>query len=535
MSPVVAVRSRQRRSVAAGIAPRVSRLISSRLSLRLSPRLSAPVPRVLPLIAMLLAGCTMAPVYHRPDSSVDTTYPAQPKPSGAAPSTATTVDKNTTGADLARSSFFKDPALRQLIDLTLQNNRTLQVAALQVEQYAAQYRIARAALAPAVSADASQTRSHALGATTASSSVNLGISAWELDFFGRLRSLKQQALEQYLATDAARRSTELTLVAATATDYLTWLADRSLLEITEQTVASDQNTYDTTAQAEALGVGSMQDVAAAKTTLESARSSLAAYRRAVAQDRNNLVAAIGCPLPANFPEDRVLSDDLLLSDVPAGLPSSLLTRRPDIVEAEHTLKAANAYVGAARAAFFPAITLTASAGTSSTALSDLFKAGTGAWAFAPDITLPIFNYGELRASLDVAKITKNIDIANYQGTIQTAFKEVANGLAGQTTYRDQVQADQAYVASSQDYYAIAQGRYNAGLDGFLTFLIAQRTLYTAQTQSVNDRLNQQVNLITLYTALGGGWNDSASIATSTSTPASTSTSASAPASASSLN
>jgi multidrug efflux system outer membrane protein len=474
-------------------------------------------------VALGLSACSMDPVYHRPAAPIPTSYPGSTSQDGQAGGTSPASSKSgasaTTSASGAKSpsgdsatavatdwrTVFKDPRLQEVIALTLENNRDLRVAALQVREYEAQYRIARAALAPTIDATATHDRVRSGGVTTSSSSVQLGTSSWELDFFGRLRSLKNQALETYLSSDASRRSTQLSLISTTATDYLTWLSDRALLKITRDTVESDRKTYETTLRVQQLGNSTMLDVQEAKISLASAESSLASYQRAVEQDRNNLIAAIGGPLPAGFPEDDELRDDMMLADVPAGLPSDLLTRRPDIVAAEHTLKSANAYVGAARAAFFPTISLTATAGTSSSQLSGLFKAGTGAWAFEPSISLPIFDYGNLKASLDVAKVEKDIDIANYEKAIQTAFKEVANGLAGRAAYVDQLRADAEYLSAAQSYYTIAKGRYDAGLDSFLTLLTAQRTLYTAQTQQVTDRLGQQSNLVTLYIALGGGW------------------------------
>ncbi|WP_347558096.1 efflux transporter outer membrane subunit [Robbsia sp. KACC 23696] len=476
--------------------------------------------------ACVFAGCSLDPTYQRPAAPMATHYDpsggvaavrGNSATAGASASASTSaVETEQTNRDQTSApvladwqQFILDPYLRQLIALTLDNNRDLRVAALQVAEYEAEYRIARSDLGPTLTATGSSSRSHSLGTTTGSSSVSLGTSSWEIDFFGRLRSLKRQALETYLSTDAARRSTQLSLVSTTATDYLAWLSDRTLLNVARKTVASDQQTYDTTLKAAQLGNEAMEDVQEARTTLSSAKSSLAAYERAVAQDRNNLIAAIGAPLPDGFPDDRTLDDVTPFAPVPAGLPSELLTRRPDIVEAEHALKAGNAYVGAARAAFFPTISLTASAGTTSSQLSQLFKAGTGAWAFAPTISTPLFSFGELKASLDVAKVEKDIYVADYEKAIQTAFKEVSNALAGRATYDDQLAADAEYVDAAQKYYDTALGRYHAGLDSFLTLLTAQRTLYTAQTQWVSDRLSQQENLVTLYTALGGGWSANA--------------------------
>ncbi|MDR5782397.1 efflux transporter outer membrane subunit [Caballeronia sp. LZ065] len=444
----------------------------------------------------LLSACTLEPHYERPQAPVPSTYPHY----GTSDATQASTDILTDWR-----LFVQDDQLRTLIDLALDNNRDLRQAALQVAQYEAQYRIVRAELGPSIAVTGAQSASHTAGVTTHAASLELGASAWEIDFFGRIRSLKDQALEQYLSTDAARRSTELSLISTTATDYLTWLADRALLANTERTVQSYRDTYETTLHAAQLGGGSMEDVQSARTSLTSAMASVASYTRAVEQDRNNLIAVIGCPLPAAFSDTRLLPESPLFATVPEGLPSSLLTQRPDIVEAEHTLKAANAYVGAARAAFFPSVSLTAAGGSASASLSSLFKAGSGAWSFAPSITVPIFESGSLHATLDAAQIAKNIQVAAYEGTIQTAFKEVANALAARSTYIDQTAADAQYVDAAQRYYDIANARYRGGLDSFLTLLTAQRTLFAAQTQMITDRAAQQSNMVTLYTALGGGW------------------------------
>ncbi|MFM0100985.1 efflux transporter outer membrane subunit [Paraburkholderia nemoris] len=471
----------------------------------------------------MLTGCTLDPHYERPAAPVAVAYPkgeAYESTSAAAASTAasgtasgaatpaTTTTAPPLAADLAWRSFFRDERLQRLIQIALDNNRDLRVAALNVAEYEAQYRITRAALAPSISASGSLTRERTSGVTSSSSDVSVGTTSWEIDFFGRLRSLERQALENYLATDASRQSTQISLIATVATDYLTLLSDERLLQITEDTVKADQSTYDVTKRIQELGNSSMLDVQQAQNSLASAKASLASYRRAVAQDRNNLVAVLGAPIPDDLPPAREFDDESMFADIGAGVPSLLLTRRPDIVQAEHALKAANANIGAARAAFFPKIELTASAGTSSSTLSSLFKAGTGAWAFAPSVSVPIFDYGSNKASLDVAKIEKQIEVADYESAIQTAFKEVANALTARATYVDQVAADRDYVTSSQRYYTLAQARYKAGTDSFLTFLDAQRTLYTAQQQLASDSLSRQANLVTLYKVLGGGWEGS---------------------------
>ncbi|MDR5733957.1 efflux transporter outer membrane subunit [Caballeronia sp. LZ025] len=446
----------------------------------------------------VLTACTLEPRYERPAAPVPAAYPRY-ETSGAEPASVNVLTD--------WRAFVQDDYLRELIELALNNNREMRQAAMKVAQYEAQYRVVRAELGPSVAATGAQSALRSSGVTTRAASVQLGASSWEIDFFGRIRSLKDQALEQYLSTDAARRSTQISLISTTATDYLTWLADRALLENTQRTVQSYRDTYETTVRTAQLGSGSMQDVQSARTSLTSAMASLASYQRAVEQDRNNLIAVIGCPLPDGFPETRTLPDASLFAAVPEGLPSSLLTERPDIVEAEHTLKAANAYVGAARAAFFPSVSLTATGGAASNSLTTLFSAGSGAWAFTPSVTVPIFEFGSLRATLDAARIAKNIDVAAYEGAIQTAFKEVANALAARASYIEQTAADAQYVDSAQQYYDIANARYRGGLDSFLSLLTAQRTLLTAQTQMITDRAAQQSNMVTLYTALGGGWRN----------------------------
>jgi multidrug efflux system outer membrane protein len=253
-----------------------------------------------------------------------------------------------------------------------------------------------------------------------------------------------------------------------------------------------------------VGVASALDLAQSRTSVESARVSLARYQRLVAQDENNLVLLLGTGLPANLPAPQPLSADML-NEMPAGLPSELLQRRPDILQAEHSLKAANANIGAARAAFFPSISLTASAGTASGDLSGLFKGGSGTWLFQPTINLPIFNAGSLRASLDYSKIQKDIGVANYEKAIQTAFQEVSDGLASRKTFVDQLKAQTDFVNANQDYYRLAERRYRIGVDSNLTFLDAQRQLFSAQQSLITDRLSQLSAEVNLYRALGGGW------------------------------
>ncbi|ROM79842.1 AdeC/AdeK/OprM family multidrug efflux complex outer membrane factor [Pseudomonas sp. WP18] len=459
----------------------------------------------LTIAAVVLSGCSLIPDYQRPEAPVAAQYPQGPAYEAAnAPGQA--------AAEQGWKQFFHDPALQQLIQVALENNRDLRVAALNIDAYAAQYRIQRADLFPAVSATGSGSRQRVparasqTGEASISSSYSatLGVSAYELDLFGRVRSLSEQALQSYFATEEARRSTQISLVANVANAYLTWQADKELLKLTQETLGAYEQSFKLTSRSAEVGVASALDLSQARTAVENARVQLARYTRQVAQDENSLTLLLGTGLPANL-ASRPLSDDLL-SEVPAGLPSDLLQRRPDILQAERNLLAANANIGAARAAFFPSISLTANAGTLSPDLSGLFKGGSGTWTFAPQINLPIFNAGSLRASLDYAKIQKDINVAQYEKSIQTAFQEVSDGLAARQTYNEQLQAQTDFVAANQDYYRLAERRYRIGVDSNLTFLDAQRQLFSAQQSLITDRLAQLTSEVNLYKALGGGWN-----------------------------
>ena len=345
-------------------------------------------------MAWMLGGCSLIPDYQRPPAPVPTQYPQAGVYALAQSGTSDW------------QHLFRDPALQRLIGDALVNNRDLRVAALNVEAFQAQYRIQRADLFPAVSATGAGQRRRLPGdvtgtgkpAITSSYSATLGISAYELDLFGRIRSLSEQAMLTYLGTEEARRSALLSLVANVANAYLTWRADQELLALAHQTLVANERSLRLTSRSKTAGKASALDVVQARTSVESTRASVARYERQVAQDLNNLALLVGGPVDEHLPS-RPLADDLV-ARVPAGLPSDLLQRRPDILQAEYQLRAANANIGAARAAFFPSVSLTANAGSASTELSGLFKGGSGSWTFQPQINLPIFNAGSLRASLD---------------------------------------------------------------------------------------------------------------------------------------
>lgn len=459
----------------------------------------------LAVASILLGGCSLIPDYQRPASPVDSLWPSEA--GGARTATA--------AADLDWRAFFKDPALQGLIDTALANNRDLRVAALNVEAYAAQRQIQRSALFPSVTADGGATRQRLPGSLSSSGdpsissqySATLGAS-WELDLFGRLRSLDEQALQQYFATEEARRATQIALVASVANAWLTLQADQELLQLTQDTLKTYQQSFALTQRSYDVGVADALALAQARSAVESAQVSLAQYSRQVAQDRNALVVLLGSGKAGGLPAGQPLDDDLLL-EVPAGLPSDLLQRRPDLRQAEHQLQAANANIGAARAAFFPSVSLTANAGSLSPDLAGLFDAGSGSWLFQPSISLPIFNAGKLRASLDYAELQKDIQVASYEKAIQTAFQEVADGLAARATYQQQLDAQRALVKTNEEYYRLAERRYRTGVDSYLTLLDAQRQLFSVRQQLIGDRLAQLTSEVELYKALGGGWSESA--------------------------
>jgi outer membrane protein, multidrug efflux system len=449
------------------------------------------------LLALALTGCVnLASDYQRPAAPVAEQWP-------------TTTGNSATSADIGWQSLFVDSRLRDTVTLALANNRDLRVAALNVEYQQAQYRIQRAALLPAVSATADGTRQRALsnGTTSVSSqySVGLGVSSYELDLFGRLGNLKDAALEQYLALEQTRRSTQISLVAEVASAWMTLAADQQLLKLANETYTSQQKTYALVQQSHGLGGESGVSLAQARSTVESARADAANYASQVEQDRNALELLVSQRVDSTLLPDDSQGNAALLVSVPAGLPSTLLQRRPDVLAAEHTLKAANADIGAARAAFFPSVTLTASGGSASSQLSGLFKGGSGAWSFAPSINLPIFNAGSNRASLDAAKVTREIEVATYEKTVQTAFSEVADALSVRAHINERLDAQRNLTDATQTSYNLSLALYKQGSDSFLDVLDAQRSLYSAQQSLISLLLAEQVNRVTLYKTLGGGW------------------------------
>ncbi|EWY37353.1 multidrug transporter [Skermanella stibiiresistens SB22] len=474
------------------------------------PRL-ARLPITASLALLLLGGCSFIPDYVRPASPVPEAWPV-----GAAYTTSSAARPGNGGpvlADLGWEDFFQSPQLRGLIQTALENNRDLRVAALNVEQARAQYRIQRSDLLPTLDAGGSLTRQRTPAdlSRTGRSAVGsqweatVGTTSFELDLFGRIRSLEQSALESYFATEQAQVATRIALIAEVANAYLTLLADKELLKLTDDTLRTQRQSFDLTRRSFDRGVGTQLDVAQARTAVETARANRAAYVRQIAQDKNALTLLVGGPVSESVLDAAAsLGTGDFITDLPVGLPSDLLQRRPDIIQAEYDLRSANANIGAARAAFFPTIGLTASAGTASAALSGLFDGGSGAWSFVPQISLPIFDFGRREANLESAKIQREIGVAQYERSIQTAFREVSDALAAQGTLDDQLDAQTALVDATRSSYDLSILRYNRGLDSFLNALDSQRSLYSAQQDLINARLSQLSNLVTLYKVLGGG-------------------------------
>ena len=450
--------------------------------------------------AALLAGCSFIPTYERPAAPVPSAYTTLGADAAAAQGAAATAPWQ---------DYFAEPRLRQLIEAALANNRDLRVAVLNIEQARATYQVRRADQYPGVGLAANATRgpSASNGELTNSFSVGLAISSWEIDFFGRIASLKEQALAQYLATEEGRNAAQVSLVAAVANGWLNLLADEELLELSRQTLASREESVRLTKMRLDAGVASELDFRQAESLTQAARATLAQQQRQRALDENALALLLGQALPddvrASLAGSR-LANAPAMAALPAGLPSELLTRRPDIRQAEQQLIAANANIGAARAAFFPRIALTAQAGTASNELSGLFKSGSWGFTIAPSLLLPIFDAGRNQANLESAQAGRSIAVAQYEKAIQTAFREVSDALAGQATLGEQALAQQRQADAESARLQLADLRYRNGVASYLDLLDAQRSLFATQQAVVQVRLAQLQNQVTLYKALGGG-------------------------------
>ncbi len=461
--------------------------------------------KLTPLVisAMIAAGCTMAPVYERPESPVAPTFPQ-----GAA-----YEDLMVTTAPLPTwDNFFTNVKLREVISTALANNRDMRIAILNVEKARAAYGIQRANLMPNVGADFSPTGSHTpetmsplgVGSTSHTYKATLASTAWEIDLFGRVRSLTEAALQNYLATEEAQYGTQNALIAEVANVWVNVGAQKELLRLQEITLKSQQNSFKLIFDSYRLGARSLLDVEQARTTVETARAAVAQYQRSLAQARNNLELLVGSAVPESLEPTKLEDPSTYGAIAPKGLSSEVLLNRPDIRAAENELKAANANIGAARANFFPRITLTAGIGTGSQHLSDLFSGGSGLWSFAPGVTLPIFTGGANISQLRQAEAEQKAKVASYEKAIQNAFAEVANSLAAEGTMTRQCAALRSLVDATQKAYNISYSRYKNGLDGFLTVLESQRQMVSAQTNYIVAEQNRLSSNVTLYKVLGGG-------------------------------
>ena len=458
-------------------------------------------------ISLVLGGCTLAPEYTRPEAPVPADWP-----SGAAYQETEAMPITPPATEISWREFFGDERLQRIIAAALNNNRDLRIAAWNVERARALYGVQRAELYPTVTAVgiASKQRVPADLSTTGNRrtseqySVDLGILSWEIDFFGRIRSLKDRALEQYLATEEARRSAEILIVSSVVNAYLSLAADRENLRLGETTLETQTQGYDLIKRRYDVGLATELALNQAQTLVDTARRNIAVFTQLVAQDENALNLLVGSPSPV--PSELMPADLGSVSppkEISPGLSSEVLLLRPDIMAAEHQLKAANAFIGAARAAFFPRISLTASVGTASAELSGLFDSGQGRWGFSPQIVWPIFD-ARLWSAYDLTKAEKEIALAQYEKAIQTAFREVADALAVRGTADRQLSAQQSLVDAYARSYRLSVARYSKGIDSYLGVLDAQRSLYTAQQALIFLRLGKLANQVRLYAVLGGG-------------------------------
>ena len=461
-------------------------------------------------LAAVLSACTLAPEYQQPAAPVAAAY--ENIEATAATFPAADIPASETGW----SEFFPDAELRALIARSLANNRDLRIATLNVEAARAQYRIQRSDLMPQLEVQGAATNQLTPASLSRTGNEELtrvytagvGMPAFELDLFGRVRSLRNAALEDYFSVEENRTAAQLLLVSEVANAWLTLIADRELLQLAYDTRDSQKQSYDLTMLRFNQGVSSEIELHRSESSWREAEVDIAQQTRRVAVDRNALALLVGEPLPPETgSRAQALEAQTFGRELPAGLPADLLVRRPDVRAAEHALKAANADIGAARAAFFPSIELTGFYGNASDDLSALFQSGHTSWSFIPQVRIPIFSGGANKAGLDLANVRKSIEVARYEQSIQIAFREVADALISRSTLESQLKAQEALTRASESSYKLADMRYRGGVDSYLGSLIAQRDMYDAQRALIVTRLAGAVNLVQLYQALGGGWKE----------------------------
>lgn len=456
------------------------------------------------LAVLVLSACQLAPEQQAIELPVPEAYASAAQGAGAQ------------AAELHWQQFFNNGRLQQLIDLSLSNNKDLQIAALNVQRVRALYQIEDSALYPSLDLNASGTRQRLPADLTGTGnaqinqqySATVGITSYELDFWGKVRNQSEQALQQLYSTEQAKLSSQISLVAEIANAWLTYAADQQLMELATHTLHSQQKTLELTEQSYNLGAASALTLQQVKSTVATAKVDIARYQRLVQRDKNALDLLAGTQVTEQLLPDQPLSKILQLPDLPAGLPSDLLQQRPDLKAAEHDLLAANANIGVAKAAFFPSISLTANAGSASAELDNLFKGGSGSWSFIPSINLPIFNMGRTQANLDVAETQQQVALVTYQQKIQQAFREVSDGLADREGYAAQLQAQQDLADSNQQSFMLSEARFKQGADSYLQVLDTQRSWYSAQQQLISGQQALLASKISLYKVLGGGWQDS---------------------------
>lgn len=450
------------------------------------------------LLALALGGCaSKAPTLERPAPPVAASFPG----------TVTAAPELAPASSVAWQKFFGDARLKKLIALALENNRDLRLALLNIEQARAQFDLRRADQWPTLNAGISGLRQPtAAGGISSSYSAGVLVTAYEVDLFGRVRSLADAALAQYLATEEARKAVQISLLAAVANGYFALQGDEELLRVTQQTLLTREDSHRLIKLRFDHGASSQIDLRQAESLLESARVTLAQATRQRALDQNALVLLLGQSLPDELPPGLPITAAASMPELPVGLPSQVLVRRPDVRQAEQQLIAANASIGAARAAFFPRVALTGSLGAASSELSALFSNGL-AWSFAPQLLQPIFDAGRNQANLKLSEVNRDIAVAQYERAIQSAFREVADALAGRATLGQQLRAQQAQLRAEQDRHRLAELRYRNGAASYLDVLDAQRSLFTAQQAQVQTQTQYLQNQVTLYRVLGGGWSD----------------------------
>ncbi|MBV6322497.1 efflux transporter outer membrane subunit [Duganella violaceipulchra] len=454
----------------------------------------------------LLAGCSLAPIYERPIAPVAASWS-----SGGASKSGPAAAGQRAVADVAWRDYFADERLRQVIALALLNNRDLRVSALNVEKARARYGIEHAAQLPKLSGALSESAGHRPGAAHGEGGIDhqysggLIVPSYELDFFGKLRSLSEAEMQRYLGTEEARRAQQISLVAEVANSYLTLIADQQRLALAADTLKSQQISYALSKRRFEAGTASGLAMYESQTSVETARNDMAAYTAQVAMDLNALTLLAGGALPAAWLPNGEFGAVTQLAAIPDDMPSAVLLRRPDVLEAERTLRAANANIGAARAAFFPSMSLTASGGSASGGLSGLFQPGSSTWNFLPQISLPIFDGGVNRANLNIAKMERDIALARYEKSIQGAFREVADALAQRGTLDERLASQQQLTQAAAKSFHIHEERYRKGAESYQNELVSQRALYAAQQGLISARLSMSSNAVTLYKVLGGGW------------------------------